>query len=99
MTNKQGNHTGDTQYRIKKTMADVLSLLLKKNKQYGDSATKPAKIFSKLGAVESICCRIDDKMMRIKNKGINENTLDTIDDLIGYLVLLKIAIKDENNDK
>ena len=28
---------------------------------------------------------------RISNKGINENTLDTIDDLIGYLILLKIA--------
>jgi len=29
--------------------------------------------------------------MRIANRGINENTLDTVDDLIGYLVLLKIA--------
>jgi hypothetical protein len=95
----QNKHTGDTRYKIKKTMVDVMTLLLKKNKQYGDSATNPAKIFSKLGAVESICCRIDDKMMRIKNKGINENTLDTIDDLIGYLVLLKIAIQDEKNEQ
>jgi len=34
-----------------------------------------------------------------KNKGINKNTLDTVDDLIGYLVLLKIAINDEENEK
>lgn len=95
----QSKHAGDTKYRIEKTISDVQKLLIKKNAQYGDSATKPAKIFSKLGAVESICCRIDDKMMRIKNKGITENTLDTIDDLIGYLVLLKIAIQDEKNDK
>ena len=93
----QSKHTGDTRFRIEKTMSDVQKLLIKKNAQYGDSATKPAKIFSKLG-VESICCRIDDKMMRIKNKGITENTLDTIDDLIGYLVLLKIAIQDEENE-
>jgi len=90
---------GDTQYRIKKMMEEVTRLLLTKNKQYGDSATKPAKIFSKLGAVESICCRIDDKIMRIGYKGINKNTLDTIDDLIGYFVLLKIAIEDEKENE
>ena len=39
-----------------------------------------------------------DTRFRIKNKGITENTLDTIDDLIGYLVLLKIAIQDEENE-
>ena len=39
--------------------------------------------------------------MRIANKGINENTFDTIDDLIGYLVLLRIAWYDKeiNEDK
>ena len=95
----QSKNVGSTQYQIKKEMEQVLRLLLKKNKQYGDSATKPAKIFSKLGAKESICCRIDDKIMRIGNKGINENTLDTIDDLIGYFILLKIAIKDEQKSK
>tara|TARA_Y100000004_G_C8849808_1_gene384243 strand:+ start:553 stop:702 length:150 start_codon:yes stop_codon:yes gene_type:complete len=45
--------------------------------------------------MDSICARIDDKLMRIANAGINENTLDTIDDLIGYLVLLKIAYFDQ----
>jgi hypothetical protein len=33
--------------------------------------------------------------MRIKNKGINDSTEDTIQDLIGYLILLKIAVEDE----
>ena len=95
----KSKHTGDTQYLIKKNMEEVLRLLLKKNKQYGDSATKPANIFSKANAVNSISARIDDKLMRIKNKGINKNTLDTVDDLIEYLVLLKIAINDEENEK
>ena len=31
-------------------------------------------------------------------KGLNKNTLDTVDDLIGYLVLLKIAFKKEKNE-
>tara|TARA_R100000482_G_scaffold120945_1_gene66642 strand:- start:2105 stop:2332 length:228 start_codon:yes stop_codon:yes gene_type:complete len=75
--------------------------LIKKNNSYGNSATEPANIFSKGDAVESICARIDDKIMRIANKGINKNTFDTIDDLIGYLVLLRIAWYDKeiNEDK
>lgn len=77
---------------IKLQMEKVTLLLISKNKAYGNSATQPANIFSKGNAVDSICARIDDKLMRIKNKGINENTLDTVDDLIGYLCLLKIAI-------
>ena len=77
---------------IKLQMEKVTLLLISKNKAYGNSATQPANIFSKGNAVDSICAHIDDKLMRIKNKGINENTLDTVDDLIGYLCLLKIAI-------
>jgi len=77
---------------IKLQMEKVTLLLISKNKAYGNSATQPANIFSQGNAVDSICARIDDKLMRIKNKGINENTLDTVDDLIGYLCLLKIAI-------
>ena len=51
----------------------------------------PSNIFSNGDALDSLGARIDDKLMRIANRGINENTLDTVDDLIGYLVLLKIA--------
>jgi hypothetical protein len=36
---------------------------------------------------------MDDKIMRIKNKGINDKTEDTVDDLIGYLLLLKMALE------
>ena len=77
--------------QIQSEMQRISDLLIQKNNAYGNSATQPAKIFSKGDAVESISARIDDKLMRIANRGINENTLDTVDDLIGYLVLLKIA--------
>ncbi len=77
--------------QIRAEMQRVTELLINKNNSYGNSATSPANIFSKGNAVDSICARIDDKIMRIANKGINENTFDTIDDLIGYLILLKIA--------
>jgi len=77
-------------------LAVVNSLLIQKNLNYGDSALKPANIFAKGSAVENLSARIDDKLMRIANKGLDKNTLDTVDDLIGYLVLLKIAIKEES---
>lgn len=81
--------------KITKTVNAVRDLLLEKNAAYGDSALKPANIFAKGSAIDNIACRIDDKLMRIKNKGLNDATEDTIQDLIGYLILLKIAIEDE----
>jgi hypothetical protein len=72
----------------------VKELLLRKNASYGDSALKPANVFAKGSAVDNLCSRIDDKLMRIKNRGLNVDTVDTIDDLIGYLILLNIALKD-----
>tara|TARA_R110001599_G_scaffold169638_4_gene359621 strand:+ start:233 stop:628 length:396 start_codon:yes stop_codon:yes gene_type:complete len=70
-------------------IADLLKL---KNKAYGDTALNPTNIFSKLSASEAICARIDDKLARIKNKGIKDETEDTVDDLIGYLLLLKMSM-------
>tara|TARA_Y100001938_G_scaffold116446_1_gene160387 strand:- start:313 stop:588 length:276 start_codon:yes stop_codon:yes gene_type:complete len=83
-----------TSTKIAKECEMIRDLLLEKNTKYGDSALTPIQVFSKLNSEEAICARIDDKMSRIMNSGINSDTADTIDDLIGYLILLKIARKD-----
>ena len=83
---------------IKEVAREIVMLLLKKNKDYGDTANKPPQIFSKLSAKEGILARIDDKLSRIKQVGINDKTEDTILDLIGYLILYKVQCKKENND-
>ena len=83
--------TKSTQNSIKWTCNEIRDLLLAKNKAYGDSAIEPENIFSKLDNAQAICARIDDKLSRIKNVGLDDNTEDTLDDLIGYLILLKIA--------
>ena len=83
----------DFAWHLDKVTKSVTDLLKEKNKAYGNSALKPANIFSKLDAVESLLVRMDDKIMRIKNKGINDQTEDTVMDLIGYLLLLKMAIE------
>lgn len=84
-----------TREKIIKTMDTITKLLLKKNKSYGDSATNPRNIFAKGDAIENICARIDDKIARIENVGLTPEVYDTVDDLMGYLCLLKIAIRDK----
>ena len=74
---------------------EVTNLLISKNKAYGDTALNPPQIFSKLSSTEAIRARIDDKISRIQNKGINDQTEDTVNDLIGYLLLLKMAMNEE----
>ena len=83
--------TKQTQNSIKWTCNETRDLLISKNKAYGDSALSPDNIFSKLDNAQAICARIDDKLSRIKNSGLDDATEDTLDDLIGYLILLKVA--------
>lgn len=83
----------DTKDLILEESEAVRDLLIKKNEAYGDSALNPANIFAKGNAIENLCCRIDDKLMRIKMRGITDETEDTVQDLIGYLILLKVALR------
>tara|TARA_R110002020_G_scaffold174348_2_gene365474 strand:- start:1187 stop:1630 length:444 start_codon:yes stop_codon:yes gene_type:complete len=85
----------NTEEIIEEVCESMKNLLLQKNRNYGDSATNPSNVFSKGSAIDSICARIDDKLMRIQNRGINDETEDTVSDLIGYLILLKVAMYKE----
>lgn len=82
---------------IKEECALIRDLLLDKNRKYGDSAVNPARIFSKASAKEQILVRIDDKINRIKNRQ-NDEDEDVILDLIGYLILYRVALKMENEN-
>jgi hypothetical protein len=71
---------------------EIAEMLIKKNISYGNSAIEPIRIFSKADSKEQIRVRIDDKINRIQNDQAFPGDND-IDDLIGYLILLKIANK------
>lgn len=84
----------DTPTHISMICDGVKDLLLEKNRKYGDSALNPARIFSKSDAVEQLLVRIDDKLNRIqKGAGLLATDEDVLMDLMGYFVLLKIALK------
>lgn len=80
----------DFEVKVRNICNSIAQLLIDKNKSYGNSALEPLNCFYKGDSINSIKVRIDDKLTRIKNGNEFENE-DTIKDLIGYLVLLKIA--------
>ena len=75
---------------ILETCHEIAHMLVRKNIAYGNSALDPIRIFSKAGPREQLHVRIDDKLNRLM-KGTDYPGDNDIDDLIGYLVLLKIA--------
>jgi len=74
-------------YEITNALAEML---ISKNVKYGSSALEPKRIFSKASPVEQILVRLDDKLSRMANDNANEDE-DILEDLLGYIVLLKIA--------
>lgn len=79
---------------IAKVCDDIKTLLLEKNAKYGNSALNPKHIFSQQGSTEQILVRIDDKLSRIATtKALGGPDEDTLNDLIGYLILLKVAAR------
>ena len=77
-------------YKIINACLEIAQMLVDKNISYGNSALEPTRIFSTADATEQLKVRIDDKLNRVKNnQGVAGD--NDIDDLIGYLVLYKIA--------
>lgn len=76
--------------QIRRACDEVCELLQKKNASYGDALSNPIRVFSDLDPETSIRSRIDDKLSRIRNAGLDDDTEDTLLDLIGYLILLRI---------
>jgi len=82
------------QAEIAKQCDAVKALLLAKNKEYGNSALEPINVFSGLDAVSQIDVRIDDKLKRLQTiRQLDEVKVheDTELDLVGYLILKRVA--------
>ena len=80
----------DAQQAIARVCDEVKTVLVEKNRSYGNAALDPVRIFSRAGPVEQLNVRIDDKLSRIA-RGSEYAGDDTELDLIGYLVLRRVA--------
>ncbi len=83
----------NTEFAILDACNEISDLLINKNRAYGNSALNPVRIFSKTDSIEQLKVRIDDKLSRFLH-GHDFPGDNDIDDLIGYLVLLKVATRD-----
>ncbi len=79
-----------TANEIRAQCALLADELVAKNRSYGDSALTPVHIFAQGDAEQLLRVQIDHKLSRIATDpdAFGE---DSLGDLIGYLVLLKIA--------
>lgn len=78
--------------RVRAITDSLATMLIEKNAAYGNSALDPVRIFSKADPVEQLRVRIDDKLSRlVRGAAAGE---DVVTDLLGYLVLLKLAEAD-----
>jgi len=83
----------ETNELLENELQRLRDLFIEKNDQYNDSLQHPISTFHKGDVVSGICARLDDKLGRIRQSGITDDTIDTIDDLVGYLVHLRIALR------
>jgi hypothetical protein len=77
--------------QVMQALEEIRDLLISKNLKYGNSALEPLGVFSQLSAKDGLLVRIDDKLKRIKNGSLERDDEDVVNDLIGYLILLKIS--------
>ena len=76
---------------VRDVLMGINDNLANKNLAYGNSALEPVRIFSKASTEEQLLVRIDDKLSRLA-RGSDAGE-DVVHDLLGYLVLLRIAQK------
>ena len=75
---------------------NLAEMLKAKNRQYGNSFVDPVRIFSRVSPEEGLRIRIDDKLSRIaRGDAAGE---DTILDLAGYLILLRVLGRAEGKN-
>lgn len=83
------------QRKIAEQCLEIAVLLLEKNASYGNAALAPVSIFARnTSARQKIDVRIDDKLTRIA-RGHDYGDEDVTFDLLGYLVLRRIAMEAE----
>ena len=73
---------------------NLAEMLKAKNRAYGNSFADPVRIFSRVTPEEGLRIRIDDKLSRIARAP--DAGEDTILDLVGYLILLRVLGRAED---
>lgn len=82
--------TADAGQEIAEECDRIKEMLIMKNRKYGNSAIAPLRVFSKADPIEQLNVRLDDKLSRLRAAQADEDE-DVEQDLIGYLILKRVA--------
>lgn len=99
----QGCH-GDDALRIAGVGMRIVSTLLRKNRDYGNSAFEVPVLAPGLSALEGIQTRMSDKVKRLSrllagnDAAVQESVTDSMGDLAGYSMLW-VALKEKTDGK
>jgi len=81
-------------HAIDEELSHIRETLVQKNNDYGNSALDPVGVFADPDPIQQLAVQIDHKLARIRaTKAGSTLKEDTLKDLIGYLILLRIALK------
>ena len=83
--------------QVNKMISEVFDftrdMVIQKNIDYNNSLQNPNNIFSNSSVIEGIAKRIDDKLNRVKAAGINDKTVDSIYDIMGYMAHIIVRLR------
>ena len=89
VTDKAKQGESSFEQKVRRILTDVGDIVVARNKEYGNSALDPVRVFSKSDRMEQLKVQLDHKLSRIARGG--DPGLDTIRDIIGYCTLILIA--------
>jgi hypothetical protein len=84
---------GEDAQRIAAAGVEVLSMLLRKNRDYGSSAFQEPVLAPGMKPRQAMQCRMSDKVARLstlmsgQQAEVDESIRDTMSDLAGYIIL------------
>lgn len=96
------NGDNESQSRIAETGLHILTTLLRKNRDYGDTAQRVPEFATEVPAETAIRVRLSDKVARVKqllksnDPQVQESLSDSFLDLAGYSILEVIALAEKN---
>tara|TARA_B100000427_G_scaffold24823_2_gene18426 strand:+ start:24733 stop:25014 length:282 start_codon:yes stop_codon:yes gene_type:complete len=81
---------------LSSVLSELRELLMQRHRHHGDSAFNPVAVFHKGSAEERLRVMLDYKLTRFSggSKALEE---ENINDLIGYLILLKISRRQQGD--
>ena len=89
---QERNNLAPMEAEIRAECQALADMLCEKNAVYGNSVLDPVRIFSDADTAEQIRVRIDDKLSRMwRGNAAGE---DVVLDLLGYLIFLRIAMRE-----